>query len=142
MRLALAFTLLASPVAAWDFSPSPICTLIKVTDMGEMVVTYDAALPEYTITLTLGDGKWPDASVFGMAFDGGQAIAIQTDRHILSADRRSLTVKDRGFGNVLNGLEFNTFAMGAAGDTFLAMPLAGIGPAIRAFRDCPADQLS
>ncbi|WP_411890121.1 excinuclease ABC subunit B [Yoonia sp. SDW83-1] len=142
MRLALALTLLASPAAAWEFSPAPICTLTNTSDAGEITVTYDASLPEYTITLTLADGQWSDAPAFGMAFDGGRSVAIQTDRHTLSPDGRSLTVKDRGFGNVLNGLEFNTMAMGASGDTFLAMPLAGIGPAIQAFRDCPADQLS
>jgi hypothetical protein len=142
MRLVLAFTLLASPAAAWEFSDAPICTLTNTSDAGDVTVTYDASLPEYTITITLPDGTWPEDPTFAMAFAGGMPIGIQTDSHERSADGRSLTVADSGFGNVLNGLEFNTRAYAASGDTTVGIALDGIGPAIKAFRDCPTANLA
>lgn len=142
MRIVLAFLLLASPAAAWEFSASPICTLTNTTAEGGITVTYDASLPEYTITVTLPQGRWPADPVFGMAFADARPISIQTDRHSISPDGRSVTVKDRGFGNVLNGLEFNTRAYAIMGDTTVGFGLDGIGPAISAFRDCPAANLA
>lgn len=137
MRIALAFLLLASPAAAWEFSASPVCTLTDTTAAGTITVTYDASLAEYAVTVTLPDA-WPEGAVFGMAFAGERPISIQTDRQHISDDGRTLTVKDRGFGNVLNGLEFNSRAYAILGDTTVGFSLAGIGDAITAFRDCPA----
>ena len=142
MRTALAFLLLASPAAAWEFSAAPICTLSEETDEGAMTVTYDPAITEYSITVTLPDGTWGQDAIFAMAFAGGRDISIQTDRHQISPDGRSLTVTDRGFGNVLNGLEFNTRAYAVLGDTTVGIGLQGIGPAITAFRNCPAANLA
>lgn len=142
MRSALALILLASPAAAWEFSASPICTLTDTSEAGEMTVTYDPAITEYTITVTLPDGTWPDAQTFGMAFASDRPINIQTDRFTLSDDRKSLTVTDRGFGNVLNGLEFNSRAYAVLGETTVGVALDGIGPAIAAFRNCPAANLT
>lgn len=142
MRTVLALILLASPAAAWEFSSSPICTLTNISDAGRVTVTYDASLPEYTITITLLEGTWPDDPTFAMAFAGSMPIGIQTDTHARSADGRSLTVTDSGFGNVLNGLEFNTRAYAASGDITVGIALDGIGPAISAFRDCPAANLA
>ena len=142
MRTALAFILLATPAAAWEFSARPICTLSDSSDVGEITVTYDAQITEYTITVTIPDGTWPDASTFAMAFAGDRPISIQTDRYTLGSDGRSLTVKDRGFGNVLNGLEFNSRAYAVLGETTVGFSLNGIGPAISAFRACPAMNLT
>lgn len=142
MRTTLAFFLLASPAAAWEFSASPICTLTDTSQSGEITVTYDPAITKYTVTVTLPDGTWPDAQTFGMAFANDRPISIQTDRHSVSPDGRSITVKDRGFGNVLNGLEFNKRAYAMLGDTTVGIDLTGIGPAITAFRDCPAANLA
>jgi hypothetical protein len=77
-----------------------------------------------------------------MAFAGERPISIQTNRFTLSNDGRSLTVKDRGFGNVLNGLEFNARAYAMLGDTTVGISLDGINPAITAFRACPAVNLA
>ena len=138
MRAALILALTAAPAAAWEFSATPICTL---TGPG-VAITYDARLPEYTITVTRPDAAWDDAPVFGMTFDGARPINIQTDRHERTTDGRSITVADVGFDNVLNGLQLGTTATAYSGTTFTDIPLAGIGPAIRAFRDCPNDALS
>jgi len=142
MRTALAFSLLISPAAAWEFSASPICTLSDSSAAGEIIVTYDPAITEYTITIALPDGIWPDGRIFRMAFVNDRPINIQTDRFTLSPDRRSLSVTDRGFGNVLDGLEFNTRAYANLDDTTVGINLTGIGSAITAFRDCPAAKLS
>ncbi len=142
MRAALALVILASPATAWEFSALPICTLTEVAEEGTMTVTYDAAITEYEITVTLADSTWPSDTTFGMAFASDRPISIQTDRFTLSPDGRSLTVKDRGFGNVLNGLEYNTRAYAMLGDTTIGFSLDGIGPAISAFRACPAVNLA
>lgn len=137
MRVALILTTLACPAAAWEFTPTPICTLSDTN----VTITYDARLPEYTITITRLDG-WDDAPIFGMSFDGAQPITIRTDQHQRTADGRGITVADAGFGNVLNGLQFGAAATAFTGNTSATIPLAGIGPAIRAFRKCPNDALS
>lgn len=142
MRIALAFLLLATPATAWEFSALPVCTLTDTSDAGEIIVTYDAEITEYAVTVTLPNGTWPSDPTFGMAFAGERPISIQTDRYTLSNDGRSLTVKDRGFGNVLNGLEFNTRAYAILGDTTIGFSLSGIGPAVSAFRACPAVNLA
>ena len=142
MRILFAFILLASPAAAWELSPAPICTLTDTGDAGTLTVTYDASVPEYTITITLPDGQWSEAAGFAMAFAGNRPIGIQTDRHTRSADGRSLTVTDSGFGNVLDGLEFNTRAYATSGDTTVGFTLSGIGPAITDFRNCPGANLA
>ncbi|MGJ8621349.1 MAG: excinuclease ABC subunit B [Yoonia sp.] len=142
MRVALALFLLASPAAAWEFDASPICTLSDTNDDGKVVLTYDAAITEYTITITLAQGTWPDAPTFAMAFAAARPISIQTDLFVISNDGRSLTVTDRGFENVLNGLEFNTRAYAVLGDLTVPIPLAGIAPAITDFRNCPEASLA
>ena len=142
MRLIIALTLLASPAAAWEFSAVPICTLSHSSAAGDVLLTFDPALPEYTITLTLPAGRWPDAPLFAMVFSNEAPITIQTDRHQLSNDGRSMTAKDHGFSNVLNGLQLNSSTVAISGDTSFLIPLADIGPAMTAFRNCPVEGLS
>jgi hypothetical protein len=138
---ALAFALMASPAAAWEFTPSPICTLSHSTADASVTVTYHAAIPEYTISVTRTT-PWPDAPGFAIAFLGPMPLTIQTDRHELSEDGLTLTVRDSGFGNVLNGLEFNSEAVATSGDAGAILPLDGIGPPMQAFRACPEVTLS
>ncbi|MDG1117715.1 MAG: excinuclease ABC subunit B [Flavimaricola sp.] len=142
MRLALPFVFLACPAAAWEYTPVPICTLSQTTEAAEVTVTYDPALPEYAITITLLDGTWPDGPVFTLAFEGGTPLTIQTDRHALSDGDKSVTVRDRGFGNVLNGMEFSGIAVALLGDAVLPIPLTGIKGPMQSFRNCPEDALS
>ena len=139
MRCLIPF-LLASPAAAWEFSPSPPCTLTHTTDAAQITITYDAALPEYTLIITLTDGNWPDATAFGMRFDGPRPIAIGTDRHLI--DGPTLTVRDTGFGNVLDGLQFNAIATANAGPLTVTADLSDAAEPVAAFRDCPAPATS
>jgi len=140
MRLALILAALPFPVLAWDFSPDPICTLTHQATDAEIAVTYDPALPEYALYITLREGVWPQTATFGMRFSGGPPINISTTGHILSADGATLTVRDRGFGNVLDGIEFNTSVDIIIGNqTQLTADLRAADPAVQAFRACPSN---
>lgn len=136
-RLAALLALAAGPAGAWEFSASPVCTL---SDAGQpsVVVTYDPRADEpYSLTLS-SDLPWPDARVFGLTFDGPRGLTITTDRHRLWGDGRNLTVTDRGFGNVLDGLERGTAATAFLGPDRYRIVLEGAAEAVRAFRACVA----
>jgi hypothetical protein len=72
-----------------------------------------------------------------MEFFGPRPLAIGTDRH--SADGATLTVRDSGFGNVLDGLEFNTNAVATSGARRVQIALDAAAPAVQAFRACPSN---
>jgi len=126
----------ALPAGAWEFTPTPVCTLEHATDAASVRITYDPSQPEpYAIAITRST-PWPDAPGFGIRFDGMRGMTIATDRHILSDGGTTLTVNDRGFGNVLDGIEFNRTATALAGDAAATFPLAGASDPVRAFRAC------
>lgn len=136
MRSVLLWLCLASsPAMAWEFTPNPICTLSQETDESSVRVTYDPRVPEYAITLKR-DVPWPQEPVFAIRFDGPRGLTISTTRHRLSEGGTALTVTDRGFGNVLDGLQFNRTATALTGSAALALPLEGAAPAVEAFRAC------
>jgi hypothetical protein len=136
MRLTLALILLATPLHAWEFRATPVCTLSHATPDASVTVSYDPRLPEpYAIAITRAL-PWPDSPTFGMRFDGARPLAIGTDRHRLSEGGRTLTVTDTGFGNVLDGLEFNASATASAGADSVVVDLAGAAEPVRAFRAC------
>jgi hypothetical protein len=136
MRTVMAFLLLTAPTQAWEFFPSPVCTIAEDTPDLSIRVTYDPTQPQpYAISLTRLD-PWPATGTFGLSFDGPAAMTIGTGRHQLSPDGRTLTVTDTGFDNVLDGLAFNGTATAVAGDIRLPFDLAGARPAVEAFRAC------
>ncbi len=136
--LALALCLLAAPAQAWEFSPAPICTL---TNDGEasLAVTYDPASGIYAIHLTHPDG-WGAGPQFSIRFDGPYPLTIATGRH--RVDGNTLTVTDSGFGNVLDGLQFNRTATAITGDLARAIDLNGAHDAVDRFRQCTAGVVS
>ena len=135
MRSLIALLAFASPAAAWEFSPTPVCTLSHMTDDAEISVTYDmAAVEPYAIAIT-GPGLQP-APVFAIQFQGAAGLLISTDRHRLDGD--TVTVSDRGFGNVLNGIEFSDTAVALLGDATISFPLEGADDPMQAFRACVA----
>lgn len=124
----------AGPGTAWEFSPTPVCTLSNGAQGPEISVTYDPALTApYTIALTRPEG-WPAADVFSITFVGPRGLTITTRNHRI--DGSTLSVSDRGFGNVLKGLEFNTTATAVLGSVVTQSPLAGAATAVQAFREC------
>ena len=137
MRTLIALLCLAtSPGWAWDFTPEPICTLSWEDGDSSVVVTYDPRGPEYAITLTRAT-PWPQEPIFAIQFEGPRGLTISTSRHQLSEGGRVLTVTDRAFGNVLDGLQYNDTARALTGSATLAVPLEGSTPAVEAFRNCP-----
>jgi hypothetical protein len=126
----------AAPATAWEAGrDGPLCTLTHTEAAGDLRLTFDPAGPVYTLTATR-PGAWPQAAVFGIAFEGGAEITITTDRHSLSADARRLSVADTGFGNVLTGLSQNTTATLFTGSATLSFSLDGAAPAVAAFEAC------
>ncbi len=141
MRLTLLLILVTTTAQAWEFTPGLPCRLSHETSQARVELTYDPTQPLYTITVTLPT-PWPDAPVFGMRFDGPQGRAIGTSRHVLSNGDTSLTVTDRGFGNVLDGLQYNHTATAITGDIKVAFPLDGAAEPVAAFRACEGAALS
>ncbi|MDG4647983.1 hypothetical protein P6F26_05965 [Roseibacterium sp. SDUM158017] len=134
--LALLVILAQFPAHAWQAGvEGRLCTLEHSGEAGEVRLTYDPALPLYTIALTR-DAPWPEAAFFEIRFIGAASGTISTTRHVLSDGGRTLTVTDRGFGNVLDGLEFNSAAVAVAGVSQAAFDLAGAAPEVAAFRAC------
>ncbi len=121
---------------AWQFGVDEgLCTLDHTGAEAVVQLTFDPSLPEYTISIQVSD-TWPEGAVFAMRFEGPQGNMISTGRHVLSEDGRTLSVSDRGFGNVLNGLEFNAFALAATGDRVVTLDLSGAAEEVAAFRAC------
>lgn len=136
MRVALCLIIFAAPAAAWEFTPTPVCTLSHETAEASLSVTYDPRLATpYAISISQLK-TWPGDPVFSIRFDGPLGLTISTDRQSLSESGRTLTVTDSGFGNVLNGLEFNITATALLGETAISFPLHGAAPVVQAFRAC------
>ena len=126
---------MATPGLAWDFTPGTPCRLTHETETARVELTFDPSAPLYSITVSQ-TAPLPDAPVFAMRFDGPVGLTISTNRHTLSGDGLSVTVEDVGFGNVLNGLQFNQTATALLGGSEIAFPLAGAAGPVAAFRAC------
>ncbi|WP_317055077.1 hypothetical protein [Roseovarius rhodophyticola] len=135
MRHIALLCLLPTSLHAWEFTPGLPCRLSHETPDAAIELTYDPTRPLYTVTITR-TAPWPQTENFQMQFTGPQARRIGTDRHQLSEDLQSLTVADTGFGNVLDGLQFNVTTTAIAGETRVPFPLAGIAEPLAAFRAC------
>ena len=125
----------ALPAQAWEFTPGLPCLLTHETPDVSVELTYDPGVPRYTISLSRPQ-RFSPAAVFSMTFIGPFPLTISTDRHQISGDGTTLTVSDSGFGNVLNGLQFNHTAIATLGDARVPIPLAGASEPVAAFRAC------
>ncbi len=134
----LAMVALAAPAAAWEArTDGPVCLLIHEEDNARVEVSHDPRRDlAYAIRLENLEEAWGEAPVFAIRFEGPSRLTISTDRHTLSANDTALTVTDHGFGNVLDGIEFNQIGIAILGDQSLAFPLSGAAPAVQAFRAC------
>ena len=136
MRYLIALMLTALPAAhvhAWEFAPAPICTLTHSEAETGVKLTYDHASGLYAIAITTTQG-WPAAAAFSIRFDGGRSNTISTTRH--QTDGATITVTDAGFGNVLNGLEFNDTATAFTDTAATTFSLTGAAEPVQKFRDC------
>lgn len=136
MRALLILLLAAAPARAWEFTPVPVCTLSHATDEGAVTVTWDPTQPEPYAIRIVRETPWPGDPVFSIAYAGPRPLTISTTRHRLSEDGSALTVTDEGFGNVLDGLEFNVTATAVLGAARVTLPLAGAAGPVRDFRAC------
>jgi len=140
MRSFLALLALTTPAFSWEFSPSPVCTVSHTDANGTIELTYDPILTDpYAIAVT-GTATWTTNTIFGLRFEGDNTLTITTDRH--RVDGETLIVRDRSFGNVLNGLEFSESVTAFVGVTDVAFPLDGAAPEIVRFRACLATPIA
>jgi hypothetical protein len=133
MRSLIALLLTALPATAWEFTPNPVCTLDHAQADVAVKLTYDHTTQIYAIAITRAQG-WPDAPVFSMRFDGGQPLTISTTRHKIAGN--TVTATDTGFGNVLNGLEFNRAATAFTATSAATFSLDGAAEPVERFRNC------
>ena len=135
---ALVAVLLAPATAlAWTFTPLPVCTLAHDEPGVSVRITFDPSRPQaYAIAVTRRGGNWTTEPRFSILFDGAYPLTISTDRLTIGDDLTSITVSDTGFGNVLDGLEFNTRATARQGDVSVPFDLTGAAPEVRRFRAC------
>lgn len=136
MRTLIAFLLLGSPALAWDFSPDPICRISEKQDLVEINLTFDHASGVYAIAFTKLEAPWDQGQQFSIRFEGPRPKLIRTDRHVFSVDGYTLTARDTGFGNVLDGLQYNTLAALETGDERIFIQIHKSFPAMEAFRKC------
>lgn len=135
MRLIALLAVFAAPASAWDFTPGLPCVLTHQIDEAEIELTYDPRQPLYSVTIRQID-PLPQGDVFVMRFDGPSGLTISTNRHVMSPDGRAVTVTDTGFGNVLNGLQFNDTATALLGGRAVSFPLTDAAEQVAAFRLC------
>lgn len=147
-RAASAALLLAvsTPVSAWEFEPLSKgkwrCALTHEAQGATWQVLYDPRAPEYALEITLDDATWPSAPAFFLEFTGGAAARLSTNRQSISQDRRTLTVTDSGFSNVLSGLGANTAASAVFGNRLERADLYGIKEPLADFVACPRPAVS
>ncbi|MEM6467146.1 MAG: hypothetical protein AAF679_11670 [Pseudomonadota bacterium] len=134
MRWIFLFLLLPTQVLGWTFTSQPLCTVSHENDAARIDVIYDPVVPEYRLKIALTGARWAPAPVFSMAFDGGRELMISTDRHATLGP--NLMVQDRGFGNVLDGLEFNQTARALTDQQQVVFSLSGAAEPVRQFRAC------
>lgn len=133
MRHLIPILLLTSPAHAWEFTPTPICTLTHTEAAADMRVTYDHATGLYAIAVTTPQG-WPATPAFSIRFEGPNPNTISTTQHTADAD--TLTVTDTGFGNVLDGLQFNDSATAFTATAAATVSLQGAAEPVAQFRAC------
>lgn len=142
LRMILPILILITPLPALAWEAGRIGALCTLSDAsGDVVLTHDPSGPIYTITARRAD-PWPEAAIFGITFLGQAGLTSTTDRHLRAPDGLSITVTDRGFGNLLAGMRGNDTATLFAGPASMAVSLAGAAPAIAIFEACAPLSLS
>lgn len=133
-KLVALFFLISGHANAWEFSATPLCTVLHEAAEMTLEMTYDPGLSEYALNLTRTNSDWPAGPVFALRFEGPAGLTISTSSHSITGNQ--LTVKDSGFGNVLNGLQYNIRAVALIAGSETAISLQGAAPAVEAFREC------
>ncbi len=135
LRVLAIILLTTTKTWAWEFKSDSLCTLAHDDRDAAVRVTYDPSNQIYAISITPVH-PWRNGPVFALRFDGQRSNTISTNRHVISEDSATLTVTDSGFGNVLDGLEFNQTATAVLGDQAFTFGLDNAAPSVREFRAC------
>jgi hypothetical protein len=139
MRLILLLALLqfchTGQAQAWTFTPGLICRLSHETQDAAIALTYDPSGPLYSLTISRAE-PLPKVEPFVMRFNGPAGRVISTNNHSFNTDQTAVTAQDKGFGNVLDGLQFNDTAEAILGTTTLTFPLQGAADPVAQFRAC------
>ena len=135
MRSFFAVLILTTPAHAWEFTPGVPCLLTHDTGATQIELTYDPRQPLYSITVSQ-DAAMPDSPFFAMRFDGPRPNTIASARHEMGNNNRSVTVTDTGFGNVLDGLQYNISTTIILAETMLTVSLKDASGPVQLFRDC------
>lgn len=130
-----AVSLSSHAALAWEFTSGAPCVLMHETANITVELTYDPTVSVYSFSLTQKH-SFLSAQVFSLQFSGGMPLAISTDRHRIINMKRTVNVTDSGFGNVLNGLQFNHTLTATLGQQSIEIPLANSASKVAAFRDC------
>ena len=136
----LTFLVLAPSLASasWRFDETTACVITGETPETVVVVIHDYQAGRYTIAVSQTGRTWVPGPDLSIAFQGGRELVIGTDQHFLSDEGDVLMVSDRGFGNVLDGMQFNQRMTIKTGDHSVEVNLNGAAPAVAEFRDCPS----
>lgn len=132
-----AFVLFGTPILAWEFTETSVCVLTHEDPNATVVVTFDPPANRYTIAISRPGKVWAGGQNFRIQFNGEQALTIGTTRHVVSDDGLITSVSDSGFGNVLDGIQFNDTMTAALGDDTATVQLSGAADPMVAFRQCP-----
>ena len=125
----------AAPATAWEFTPGVPCILSDIQGDTRIELTHDPRAPLYSLSITRAQ-PWDEGQIFSMTYLGPRGFQIATSRQTFQDDGRTLRVEDRGFGNVLDGMEYNGTALANLGDTDVRIDLEGAAEPVREFRRC------
>lgn len=139
MALTLITFFCASAAQAWVYDGRADCSVRHQTDKLGILLSYAPQTGLYSIAITRWDKAWAGGNRFSMKFDGPKPIFITTDRHELAQNKTTVIASDTGFGNVLDGLEFNFVAAAQLGRERVTIPLKGAKSEIAKFRECAED---
>ncbi len=131
----LLLALLPFQAQAWTFTPGQICRLTHETPDAKIELTYDPAKPLYSVTISRA-APLPNVEPFTMRFIGAAGRVISTRSHTFNDEKTAVTAQDQGFGNVLDGLQFNNTAEAILGTTTIQFPLDGAAEPTAQFRKC------
>ena len=92
----------------------------------------------YVIEVKRTHARRTAAEIFSIRYEGPEHLTTSTGRYELTENGTSLSVADKGIGNVLNGLEFNHVADAVLGVRVLIILLPARRRKQRDFETVPA----
>src|SRR6185295_6143722 len=87
LRAAAILICTAAPAFAWEARVSgDVCELTNEDKAAQVRLTYDPAIPEYSISIASGRG-WSPSPTFAIRFEGPRGLTISTQQQVISGDR-------------------------------------------------------